>query len=1421
MSNQGTNPHGSDKCVGAFPLLLLPRKRNAKFPKRSRIRVFSAFLVALTLISTVATALAATTIGTGSSTEYFQFVNNSGNWDGLGTPQHWDNANGNVAYCLQHQKDSPPASMTYSEFNPDTLMSSRVQAGLQAILEHGYPSSTGGFSADQARYATANAIRAWLSENGIGYNFMNPANGKIRAASGYQSLFNWMMELVGYARNGGTGGNAEISVSPLSQQWQQNGGGYTASIRVNLTGMNSYTLAPVSGVSVSGYTSSNGDYLTLTSPSGAAALLSFSGDSSGNNVSLYWYQPSGGSYQSVVVVDSSQGGVLTAYAQIARGEMGEETEPTPEGPDEPNPTPVPTPVPTPTPEPTYTLTIRKTDSQTGATLDGAQFELHRNGTVVDFRQNSAGQYEVGGSSTQFTTSGGVAVILGLYAGNYSIVEVSAPSGYATMSGSKQVSLSGNTSVDIENEPLVLLVLKTDSMTGKPVHGVVFELIGADDTHDIVTGVDGTATVSPIAEGTYTLREDRADGYALAPDQTITVTSANTSVSPATATVSNEPLALDLAKLDARTGESIAGAVFQASDGQSNAVKLSGMGEGVFRADASGSDRFTIPESGTARIYYLPEGNYTFREEEAPEGYALADPVDATITAANNRSNPTQVTVRDEPLALRVIKKDSLTNEPLAGVVFSLVRENGEVVRLRKGTDGSAFDGQYLVHKNDGSDDSIHGVGIADTFLTDEQGRATILYLPMGKYSIKEIGAPTGYALAKDTSMAINSTHGTSSPLETTILNEPIAFEIVKTDKLTGEPLPGAEFHLIDEDGEPLTFVQKEDERYHFDPEGDPAIITGEDGKAVLLYAPEGEYTLREVRPPKGYARTADEVIQLTTRHGFSAPLVFKLADDVVSLEIAKTDALTKKAMENVTFTLTLDGVPVKATQQDDGEWYTDASGADQLVTDAKGGIVLRYLVPGIYHLTETAPAGYAQPDPIEIVVTEAHTIGTPYRAAIANQPTELEVIKTDAYTGKPMGNLEFRLLDANGTAVLLEQQSGSNVWHPGKDNRSSTFKGDANGRAILRYLPIGSYTVEEVSSPAGYAKLPPQPVTIAKDNGTDNPVKSEIKNQPLRLIVEKLDALTNLPVRMLSIPKYSASTIVVSHSVGTTGVIGGGATSSTNAPGMPMSTTSTTSTAPTPTTSTNTTYRKEGVTADVVQFRLLGTDGKAIKLTEEGGHLVPNPNGKDIFGVNGHSRADILYLPAGEYTIEEITAPTGYAKEAAVKVRVQAENGMDKPVLTTIADKPLALEISKVRKDNGKGLSGAGFTLAVRGSDTPLTFTFRDGRYLYDPSGKETTIKVDAQGKAIIAYLPLGVYDLVETVVPFGFFAAPAQTVTIEDKHTIDTPASVTVENEAAVKLGFDSDRFRIPLAIALIFLATFGGTTFYLTYRARKRKIK
>ena len=75
---------------------------------------------------------------------------------------------------------------------------------MQAILEHGYPNDDAGFSADEARYATANALRFWLAEQGCegAPEWMNLKlyAGNFCAVSGYEDLFDWCLYLLDCAR---------------------------------------------------------------------------------------------------------------------------------------------------------------------------------------------------------------------------------------------------------------------------------------------------------------------------------------------------------------------------------------------------------------------------------------------------------------------------------------------------------------------------------------------------------------------------------------------------------------------------------------------------------------------------------------------------------------------------------------------------------------------------------------------------------------------------------------------------------------------------------------------------------------------------------------------------------------------------------------------------------------------------------------------------------------------------------------------------------------------------------------------------------------------------------------------------------------------------------------------------------------------
>ena len=61
---------------------------------------------------------------------------------------------------------------------------------------YGYPCNTpAGFTEDESRQATANAVRFWLAEQGEpeSYNFTNRKTnpGAIRAKAGYEHVLEW------------------------------------------------------------------------------------------------------------------------------------------------------------------------------------------------------------------------------------------------------------------------------------------------------------------------------------------------------------------------------------------------------------------------------------------------------------------------------------------------------------------------------------------------------------------------------------------------------------------------------------------------------------------------------------------------------------------------------------------------------------------------------------------------------------------------------------------------------------------------------------------------------------------------------------------------------------------------------------------------------------------------------------------------------------------------------------------------------------------------------------------------------------------------------------------------------------------------------------------------------------------------------
>ena len=101
----------------------------------SKIKRITCLVLAMaTVLSIALPALAATTTITNQDnpTDFFEYYGSNGQWNDLNTPYHYD-ASGNVAYCIEHEKDPPSSSgTTYNDFDPTEIFSGSTITGIQA-----------------------------------------------------------------------------------------------------------------------------------------------------------------------------------------------------------------------------------------------------------------------------------------------------------------------------------------------------------------------------------------------------------------------------------------------------------------------------------------------------------------------------------------------------------------------------------------------------------------------------------------------------------------------------------------------------------------------------------------------------------------------------------------------------------------------------------------------------------------------------------------------------------------------------------------------------------------------------------------------------------------------------------------------------------------------------------------------------------------------------------------------------------------------------------------------------------------------------------------------------------------------------------------------------------------------------------------
>ena len=630
---------------------------------------------------------------------YFEKFDGS-SWGDLGTPPHSVVETGQPAYCLQMSMESPYGD-GYDLTDGSVFYSPAILNGLKAILAHGYPASTGGFTDNEAQYATANAIRFFLAENGIQEM---PAylrdTGNARAKPGYESLFAWCLQLLEYGRHPDTNHSISFSSSDLTLESQDYS--FVGNVRVTCAGLSgSYTLdssALPAGSSVTGYTGNSGDTLHISIPEEyeeSTYTLWASGMYDSTDAVLYFYAPTTDGQQRVVTCTIDMQSTLVDASMTVR---------TPKAPIR-----------------TGNIELSKVD-ENGEPVPGIRFALY----------DSAKQEVTSG----VTDANGKTLFADIPIGDYYYAETATLPHLVLDPTLYPVSITegGQTVKKTATNEFIrghIKVLKTSSLTGEALPGVHFVLY--DTAYTVIaegdSGADGTLIFTDVLYGDYILKET-----ATVIDHVLDETEIPISITENGQTIEisreNDPVRgnLKIVKKIGYEETPLSGVGFRLFDGSGNVVA-----EGY--TDQNGELLFED------LLYGL---DYSYQEFSVPKGFVLDETVyPLAITENGVTVTKTHDNFRREG-TLQVLKQDHQGN-PLSGTTYLLEYsgDNGNTwapVFSRESGNNVVFGG-------------CTSPGLTDGLLTTgSDGLAVFTGLRADGeilYRVTETAAPPGYSLLAD------------------------------------------------------------------------------------------------------------------------------------------------------------------------------------------------------------------------------------------------------------------------------------------------------------------------------------------------------------------------------------------------------------------------------------------------------------------------------------------------------------------------------------------------------------------------------------------------------------------------------------------------------------------------------------------------
>ena len=550
-------------------------------------------------------------------------------------------------------------------------------------------------------------------------------------------------------------------------------------------------------------------------------------------------------------------------------------------------------------------------------------------------------------------------------------------------------------------------------------------------------------------------------------------------------------AVRVSKTSADNGAVLSGATFELMNGAGT----------VLATQTTGAD-------GTAQFDNLLAGSYTVREVGTPTGYKIAVNPSQAVTVAPGATSDVRFENDRVNGKIRIVKRDALTKEALAGAVFT-------VTRLSAAEGGSAV-----------------GEAVA-TLTTGADGTAETGWLQWGRYRIAETGVPEHYVDGGFVTEIDCTEDGKTYAVE--VENEPTKgwIRLVKTDRLNGNPIEGVAFDIYENDEYGNALVAD--------------MTTGKDGTAVSPPLRKGRYIVRERGATEGYVME-EIALDATVRSDETTQLRATNQPVMVKLKLYKRDGdeyggddPNSRRRDELPQPANIDAPSTRGDGELTGAVFRVLAGAE--IRDRQGNVLFKKgdtvvdalttagddasaatgeLWPGLYEIVEASPPVGYEPSDAHFFVDARSAASQSETAVVTYEGLKLNIIRQGVYAiVKFLGDNEIH--DDAGLIETPEEGAEFELYlkKAGSYGNARAFERDylvtnRYGYAKTKLLPYGLYVLKQVKGKAGHALKSPVEIFIRGDEDVANPPILTINNQAIRyrLKLIKTDAKTGKTVRL-------------------------------------------------------------------------------------------------------------------------------------------------------------------------------------------------------------------------------------------------------------------------------------------------------------------